>query len=116
MTTPPEPTLFDRLKQAQKCTTAFDSGQMDCDFDLGSLHFEIADVGAPMGGVSIYKADSYNGFHLSYGVLHGCLIIKPGFDTPAPLSDIAFVSLATGGVHRDWRACKSDAARKRRRS
>ena len=104
--------LFDQVKAAQKCHSQ-ENGSMECDFDLRSLHFGIAGVGDPDAGIAIYKADSEAEFHLSFGIKHGCLIIRHGLNVPS--FDLAFVSPITGGVYRDWPSCQRAGLERRRR-
>jgi hypothetical protein len=111
-TAAPPRALFDQVKAAQKCHSQ-ENGSMECDFDLGSLHFGIAGVGDPDAGIAIYKADSDGDFHLGFGIRHGCLIVRRGLDIPS--FDIAFVSPMTGGVYRDWPSCHRAGLERRRR-
>lgn len=112
---PPSTKLYNAVKEAQKCnTSSIVPGQMECDFKMGSLHFAIAAVGSPDAGIAIYKADWDKDYHLSYGVQHGCLIVKWGQkqQTSENAMEMVFVSPATGGVYRTWEECQKAKARK----
>jgi hypothetical protein len=102
--------LHKAVTNAQKCKASnSEPGRMDCDYDLGSLHFSIEAVGRGDGGFTIYKADWDKDYALSYGVQHGCLIVKWGDKkmNADNAFEMVFVSFATGGVYTDWGTCKN---------
>jgi hypothetical protein len=105
--TAPSSELFQRVQAAQKCRTqAENPSQMDCDFDLGSLHFEIAGAGSDDAGVAIYKADWDGEYFLKYGLQHGCFSVSWGSNAKRSPFEVVFVSPVTGGVYRDWPSCQ----------
>jgi hypothetical protein len=107
VTAPPNSELFQRVQAAQKCRTQADNpNQMDCEFDLGSLHFGIAGVGTPDAGVAIYKADWDSEYFLKWGLQHGCFIVSWGSSTRKSPFEAVFISPVTGGVYGDWPSCQ----------
>lgn len=107
----PSRDFFDQVKSAEKCHTQED-GALECDFDLGSLHFGIAGVGEPDAGISIYRADQDGDYQLAYGLRHGCLIVRRW----EPSYDVVFVSPLTGGVYQNWSTCQRAGLERRKRS
>ena len=88
--------------------------QLDCDYHVGDgLAFVIAGVGEPDAAITVTKASGYEAdYYLTFGVLHGCVIVKPGAKATKAafrdhvLPDMAFVSPKTGKVYTTWRDCQ----------
>jgi hypothetical protein len=85
--------------------------QIDCDYKIGNdFWLSIAGVGQPDAGVSFMKADFDGKYYGTYGVMHGCAIVKTGKannnKTKDPLN-FAFVSPKNGKVYRDWESCRA---------
>jgi hypothetical protein len=86
---------------------------MDCEYKVGvGLHFVIAGVGQADAGVTFYKVDWDSDYYATFGLLHGCVIVKPGKrildhlqpGDPSGFS-MAFVSPQNGKVYSDWQSC-----------
>jgi hypothetical protein len=88
------------------------SGQMDCEFHVGrSLYFVIAGVGQTDAAITFLKVDFDGDYYASVGVLHGCVIVKPGHPDPAAGQwDMAFVSPRTGRVYHTWQTCMAQGS------
>jgi hypothetical protein len=86
-------------------------GQLiECDYKIGkSLHISIAGLGQPDTGVSFMRSDFNGDFYATFGVLHGCVIIKPGKKNIAAgfLPTFAFISPKNGKVYEGWQECQS---------
>ena len=86
-----------------------------CEYKVGAgLHFTIDGVGEKDAGITFLRSSFDGDFYATFGVYHGCVIVKRGGDAPryGPLvgpggpSDIAFVSPKNGKVYRSWTDCK----------
>jgi hypothetical protein len=85
-----------------------DTQAISCEYRIGDgLHFSIDGIGQPDTGITFMKS-SFNGdFYATYGLLHGCVIIKRGpksvtssnFTGPGSFTDYAFVSPKNGKVY-----------------
>ena len=55
------------------------------------------------------KSDFDGDFYVTFGVLHGCVIVKPGKNNPRfdLLSQFAFISPKNGKVCKDWERCRA---------
>ena len=95
---------YDLVRSGMSCKqNSMDS--LECDYRVGrSLHFNIAGIGERDAGITFYGADFDGDFYASVGVLHGCVIVKPGRLKPNMI-DFAFVSPRDGKVYRDWETC-----------
>ena len=94
--------------------SAITAGSMNCEYSVGSgLKFSIAGVGQEDAGITVERSTGYDSdYYLSFGILHGCVIIKPGrLTTDAAraagvLPEMAFVSPRTGKVYESWQECQ----------
>ena len=83
-------------------------GSIECDYRVGhSLYFNIAGVGDKDASITFFASSFEGDYYGSVGVLHGCVIVKPGkaIDGPGAF-DFAFVSPRTGKVYEDWQSCQ----------
>jgi hypothetical protein len=81
--------------------------QTDCEYRVGrNLYFTITGVGQSYVGVTFLKVDFDGDYFASLGLLHGCVIVKPGRALPKVL-DMAFVSPKNGNVYKTWQECQS---------
>ncbi|MDO8595313.1 MAG: hypothetical protein Q7R45_01695, partial [Sulfuricaulis sp.] len=87
---------------------------LHCEYKVGkSLVFSIDGIGTPNTGVAFVKSDYDGDYYATFGVGHGCVVIKHGKASPQAkaspmfLLDFAFVSPQTGKVYKDWGSCKS---------
>jgi hypothetical protein len=84
---------------------------MDCRYKVGKdLEFTIAGIGQPDTGVTFVKSSFEGDFYASFGIQHGCVIVKRGqkavtsqeLSGPDSAFDFAFVSPKNGKVYRRW--------------
>ncbi|MEJ1966493.1 MAG: hypothetical protein WDO56_35125 [Gammaproteobacteria bacterium] len=61
----------------------------------------------PDAAVTFYKVDWDGDYYATYGLLHGCVIIKPGTGGAASGLSFAFVSPINGKVYRTWEQCRT---------
>ncbi|MHB1069388.1 MAG: hypothetical protein ACYC1W_05975 [Gemmatimonadaceae bacterium] len=87
---------------------------MDCEYRVGtSLHFTIAGVGQDDAGVTFHRVDWNQDFYPTFGIGHGCVVIKQGkarLERLAKMGDLsgldmAFVSPRNGKVYDTWTEC-----------
>jgi hypothetical protein len=96
---------YDAVVAGMKCQQNSLDG-MECDYRVGrSLHFNIAGVGDEDASITFFAASFEGDYYGSIGVLHGCVIVKPGKASES-LIDFAFVSPRTGKVYADWQSCR----------
>jgi hypothetical protein len=109
------PSTYDIVLAAKACSSTKVSQSIECNYKVGKdLYFTIAGVGEPDAGVTFMKS-SYDGdFYASFGIMHGCVIVKRGpkvanheIAGPGSLMDFAFVSPRNGKVYRTWEDCGS---------
>jgi hypothetical protein len=83
--------------------------QTNCDYKIGSSFWlSISGIGQPDTGVTFMKADFDGIYYGTYGVMHGCIVIKPGkANKTKNLADFAFVSPKNGKVYSDWKTCQA---------
>jgi hypothetical protein len=75
---------------------------LSCSYKVGnSLYIEIAGIGSPDTGISFLKSDYDGDYYGSYGLLHGCIIIK----STKNVFNFAFVSPKNGKVYITWQEC-----------
>lgn len=100
---------YDAVVKGLTCKqSGVSTAQLDCDYRVGkSLHFVIAGIGEPDAAFTVLRAAGYDGdFYATFGVQHGCVIVKRGAASLRPaLPDFAFVSPATGKVYESWEEC-----------
>ncbi len=106
---------FDIVKDSTECEQTGGGKAIQCDYRAGrSLHISITGVGADYATVTFIQASFDSGFYASYGVRHGCVIVRrnaavsEGPKYRNPLLDLAFISPQTGVVYPDWNACVRD--------
>lgn len=101
------PRAVDVVVAGQKCES--NRNQIQCDYKIGrSLVVQIVGVGLPEVAITTYQTDDKGDYYASVGMLHGCVIIKPGDKSPSEgWQNLAFISPKNGRVYRDWRLCQS---------
>lgn len=103
-----EESTYDLILKGKKCEEGY-SQQLDCSYKIGKgFWLSLAGVGISDAGVTFMKSDFNGDYYGTYGVLHGCVIVKPGTKnkTNNPV-DFAFVSPKNGKVYKDWQSCQS---------
>ena len=85
------------------------SQQIECTYKIGKdLKITISGIGEATTGVNFDKSNIDGDYWASFGMLHLCVIVKPGrlSDDFALYDDIAFISPKNGKVYRDWVKCQ----------
>lgn len=102
-----EVSLYDLTLKAKQCKEGFNQ-QLNCDYKIGDdFHLSIAGVGQSDAGVAFMKSNFNGKYYGTFGILHGCVIIKTGIkNTTNKPFDFAFVSPINGKVYKDWESCK----------
>lgn len=101
------PRAVDLVVAGQTCTSS--RNQIQCDYKIGrSLLVQIVGVGLPEVAITTYQADDQGDYYASVGMLHGCVVIKPGQKTPPEgWTNLAFISPKNGKVYKTWRDCSA---------
>jgi len=99
---------YDLVVEGMKCHQNV-MGSLECDYRVGpSLHFNIAGVGDKDASIAFFASSFDGDYYATVGVLHGCVIVKPGKTAKrAGLLDFAFVSPRSGKVYLDWESCQA---------
>lgn len=84
---------------------------IECTYVVGKdLEFTIAAVGQPYAGVHFLRSSFAGDYYASFGLNHGCVIVRPGEKSVVPISNpqllFAFVSPRNGKVYSSWEQCK----------
>jgi len=112
-----EESTYELVLAGKSCKEQVGRQQIDCEYRIGkSLHIFIAGIGMPDTAITFMKADFDGDYYGSVGVLHGCVVVKPGKKSgtnhkddfePGGFGDYAFVSPKNGKVYRNWEECKA---------
>lgn len=101
--------VYDATVSGKKCEEH--AQQIICDYRVGkSLHFSIVGIGNPDVGVTFMRSDFHGDYYATYGLLHGCVIVKAGKALHSEISRLgsfAFVSPLNGKVYRTWEECQA---------
>ena len=82
--------------------------QIHCDYRIGNdFWLSIAGVGQTDAAVSFMKSDAGGHYYATFGIMHGCVIVKPGDASKSSLLDLAFVSPKNGKVYLTWQECRA---------
>jgi len=99
---------YDAVVRGMACTQQSTTGSIECVYRIGqSLRITIAGVGEPDAGITFEGGSMEGDFYATFGIAHGCVIIKPGSKNSSA-ADFAFISPVTGRVHRTWQQCQGD--------
>lgn len=104
-----EPTTLELVSNQRRCEQAADKS-LKCEYKIGkTLHISIDGIGQPDTGITFMKSDFDGDFYASFGVLHGCIIVKSGPKSSSPNAlDFAFISPRNGKAYGNWEDCQSD--------
>jgi len=100
----------------KSCTENSRTQQIDCDYRVGTgLYISIPGIGSPDTGVTFMRSSFDGDFYATYGLQHGCVVIKRGsrgitsdaLDGPGTGFDFAFISPKNGKVYSTWQECQS---------
>ena len=103
-----EESTYDLILKDKKCEEG-NNQQLDCSYKIGKdFWLSVAGVGTPDAGVTFMKSDFNGEYYGTYGVLHGCVIVKTGTKSKTinPF-DFAFISPKNGKVYKDWQSCQA---------
>lgn len=106
---------YDEVLKGKQCAAHSNSQTLSCQYRVGAdLHLSIDGIGQEDTGVTFVKSNADGDFYATYGVLHGCVVVKRGPKSyteapggPGSMSDYAFISPRNGKVYRSWPECKS---------
>lgn len=101
-----ENATYDAVLAGRECKD--ESQQITCEYRVGrSLYFAVVGIGSPDTAITVFKSDWDGDYYATYGLLHGCVIVKPGAKAPtSSLLMFAFVSPKNGKVYPSWGACQ----------
>jgi hypothetical protein len=101
-------TTFDLVVKGKSCNEQR-TQQLDCDYKIGTQFWlSIASVGSSDAGVTFMKSDFNGKYYGTFGISHGCVIVKTGAaNTTSSPFDLAFVSPRNGKVYKDWPSCQA---------
>jgi hypothetical protein len=82
--------------------------QLHCNYKVGKdLEFSIDAIGTPYTGITFTRSNIKGDYFATFGLMHGCVIVKHGGDDLALKPDVAFVSPKNGKVYKTWVDCKA---------
>ena len=83
--------------------------QISCKYKVGrDLEFSIDGIGMPDTSFTFYRTKGLQGdYYATYGLMHGCIVVKHGGDSELFGRDFAFVSPKNGKVYKTWTECKA---------
>ena len=101
---------YDLTLKGKQCKEGLNQ-QLNCDYKIGDdFHLSIAGIGQSDAGVTFMKSNFNGKYYGTFGILHGCVIVKTGIKniTKNPFDfDFAFVSPINGKVYENWESCKT---------
>ena len=103
------PTTYDLTVKGKLCQDS-STQTIECSYTIGkSLHITISGLGQPDTGVAFMKSDFDGDFYATFGLGHGCVIVKPGKNRAVPgyFPSFAFISPKNGKVYKDWKECQA---------
>ena len=104
--------IYDVVLAGKTCKAREPGQTLSCRYRVGNdLHFSIDGIGDPDTGISFLRSSSDGDYFATVGLMHGCVIVKPGNktmpdDVSVFMSDFAFVSSKNGKVYRNWQDCR----------
>ena len=86
--------------------------KIECTYTVGNdLKFIIGPIGDDYNSVTFLRSSFDGDYYASFGMLHGCIMVKPGKKTIESdeyiFGQFAFVSPKNGNVYRDWTECRN---------
>ncbi|WNM58359.1 hypothetical protein [Candidatus Nitrospira allomarina] len=102
-----EASTFDLVVAGKRCSEG-QSKQLECNYGVGhDLWVTISGIGQKDGAVTFMKSDENGDYYAAFGLMHECVIVKPGKKTEEFL-DFAFISPRTGKVFSAWQECQGE--------
>jgi hypothetical protein len=105
---------YDQVIEGKSCQESR-TQSLDCKYKVGKdLFISIPGIGQPNTGVTFLKSDWNGDFYATFGIMHGCVIVKRGDKSrddkslvgPGSLIDFAFISPRNGKVYKKWEWCQ----------
>jgi hypothetical protein len=102
-------TAYDDTLAGKKCKERDYNQSIDCQYRVGEdLEFSIDDIGMSDTGITFIRSKGFEGdYYATFGLMHGCIIVKHGSHSIFFCSDFAFVSPKNGRVYKTWEDCKA---------
>lgn len=98
---------YEVVVASKRCTES-QSQQLECNYQIGrDLWITVSGIGQKDGAVTFMKANFDGDYYGTFGVMHQCVIVKPGKKI-ADFVDYAFISPRTGKVFRTWQECQGE--------
>jgi hypothetical protein len=98
-------TAFEDTVAGKRCNQ--NTQTISCRYKVGKdLEFTIDGIGDPDTGISFLHSNFDGDYFATFGLRHGCVIVKHGRDPRLP-PDFAFVSPRNGKVYKTWEDCKA---------
>jgi hypothetical protein len=102
---------YDVVMAGKNCSDSSIAQTLSCNYVVGkSLRFSIDGIGDADTGITFHRSDIKGDYFATYGVLHGCVVVKPGGSNEIDISLhrkwYAFVSPKNGKVYRSWQECQ----------
>ena len=70
---------YDEVLKAKQCGQQRYSQTLSCEYKVGAdLHISIDGIGQEDTGVTFVKSNAEGDFYATYGILHGCVVVKRG--------------------------------------
>ena len=108
-----EKSTYTLVLAGKKCKTL--NQTISCEYSVGTgLKFSIDGIGQPDTGITYMKSSFEGDFYSTYGLLHGCIIVKRGpkgikssaLNGPGSPTDYAFISPINGKIYSSWEECQ----------
>lgn len=106
-----KPTTYSMVIAGKECKEDVVSQLISCKYKVGeSLRFSIDGVGLPDTGITFSKSDIDGDFFATYGIGHGCVVVKSGWEKNGEIRDrlfsgMAFIQPKTGKVYKTFEEC-----------
>ena len=102
-----EASVYDLVLKGKTCSEGRHQ-QLDCNYTISDdFNFSIAGVGQEDAGVAFMKSNFNGKYYATFGMLHGCVIVKASPKNKAKMFlGFAFVSPINGKIYSDWESCK----------
>jgi hypothetical protein len=103
-----EPSTFDVVQAGKTCHVQKTGGAVECTYKVGrDLVVTIAGVGETDASITFPRSNSAGDYYATFGLAHGCIIVKPGDHSPNKFPDFAFISPRNGKVYGSWEGCRA---------
>lgn len=104
-----EPSTYELTVKGKLCQEST-TQSIECNYKVGkSLHITIVGLGDPDAGVTFMRSDFSGDFYATFGMQHGCVVVKPNVKnlSPGSFPTFAFISPKNGKVYKTWEECQS---------